>query len=136
MGRKKYISIGDCEICRELEDRHEADQKEGWPEDDTFLPKAALRLTPSSARKHNRSSRFTLLQRCPICGAPYEYRFDYEYFPNGCEDSETLTRLTPADIRDKLTAVEYDRWMDRLKTDLDSPNRKTRDYARKCLDID
>lgn len=133
MTSKKYIPLGECKICSELEDFQRADQKHGWPEGDTFLPNASSKLKPDPTEQYKLGSRFTLIQRCPKCGIPYKYRLDYDYCVTGSEDEEILTRLTPTDIKDDLTDKEYDWWMTNLKKDLKSKDEKTRDYAKKCI---
>lgn len=82
-----------CSICAGLLDEEYAFQKYGWPDDDTFLPEAAGKLTivkdfePYGSRKLQ-------LRQCPNCGTYYLYRTDYEYLAGGSEDEEFLTRLT------------------------------------------
>ena len=82
-----------CSICSELADEEAAFQKYGWPEDDTYLPKAAGKLTVVKDFKPY-SDRKLQLRQCPECGTYYLYRSDYEYFVNGSEDEEYLTRLS------------------------------------------
>lgn len=67
-------------------------QKYGWPQDDTYLPPAAGKLTTvRDFRPYD--SRKLQLRQCPECGAYYLYETDYEFLVGGSEDEEFLTRL-------------------------------------------
>ena len=92
----KKQSIKNCEICTLLSDKETAYQKYGSNYPDTFLPEASGRLTILKDFKPL-SERKLQLRQCPICGTYYLYTTDYEYYMNGSEDEQTLTRLTYAE---------------------------------------
>ena len=131
-GRPKYIPIAECEICSQLEEVETSFYKYSWDDMTLLLPPAAARLEPaedisSGEKKENH------IKRCPVCGIFYEYSMSYEYFVNGSEDEEKLTRLTPTQARRFLTDEEYDRLIGIIQSSLDDPNILTRRYAAKCL---
>ena len=82
-----------CGICSSLADYESAYQKYGHPQDDTSLPAAANSLQIVRELKQD-SSRKLQIWQCPQCATSYLYRTDYEFFVNGSEDEEELTRLT------------------------------------------
>jgi uncharacterized C2H2 Zn-finger protein len=82
-----------CPLCGELRDEEYARQKWGWEEHDTALPAAAGRLTVVRDLRPG-ETRELQLRQCPVCGAYFLYRTDYEYLVNGSEDEQFLTRLT------------------------------------------
>ena len=82
-----------CGICSGLSDQEYASQKYSWEQYNTHLPAAASHLkVVRDFRPYD--SRKLQLQQCPECGTYYLYRTDYEFFVNGPEDEEYLTRLT------------------------------------------
>ena len=89
----KAAAYLNCSICSSLADYESAYQKNGRPEDDTFLPAAFNSLQVVRDFKQH-SSRKLQLQQCPQCATYYLYRTDYEFLVNGSEDEEELTRLT------------------------------------------
>jgi hypothetical protein len=98
-------STDPCQICANLQQEEYAFQKYGWPDGDTYLPSAAGQLIivrdfqPYDSRKLQ-------LRQCPICGAYYLYRTDYEYLVNGSEDEEYLTRLTDQEAAEYLARAQ------------------------------
>ncbi len=76
-----------CDTCAELGDRKYAYRKGGRPEDDIDFPPAAEKL-----RWLGRSRDF---RECPTCGDLFRHESSHDYFVNGDEDDQTLTRLTP-----------------------------------------
>ena len=93
------IPLTDCPICKHIGEYEYAGQKFGSPEDDIFLPDATKKLEWVGAVPLG--SRFVAQKKCPVCHTYYRYELSYEYFVNGSEDKETLTRLTPTDVREK-----------------------------------
>ena len=85
-----------CSICVGLTDSEYAFQKNGWEQDNSYLPAAASRLILVRDLKPY-SGRALYLQRCPECHTYYLYRTDYEYLAGGSEDEQFLTRLTAED---------------------------------------
>ena len=110
-------NITPCPICSELRDVETSFYKYAAPEYDRPLPTAAAQLIilqpPGASDIQERHIR-----RCPRCGTLYAYRTSYEYFVNGSEDEEELTRLTAAQ------AAEYHRTQARaleaLRQEIDS----------------
>lgn len=76
-----------CDTCAELGARAYGYTKGGRPEDDIALPPAAAKL-----RDFGRDRDF---RECPTCGDLFSYKSTHDYFVNGDEDDETLTRLAP-----------------------------------------
>jgi hypothetical protein len=97
--------FSDCSICSSLADYESADQKYGHAEGNTYLPAAANSLQVVRDFKPN-DSRKLQLQQCPECATYYLYRSDYEFFVNGSEDEEELTRLTDAAAAQYLARPE------------------------------
>ena len=86
-----------CPICSQLKDVETSFYKYGWPEHDSPLPTAANSLVVVDVIGEDRE-RFHL-RRCPICATLYTYQFSYDYYVNGSEDEEVLTRLAPAEAQ-------------------------------------
>lgn len=85
-----------CRCCGELASSEYATRKNGWPEDDSFLPGAAQRLElVRDLDPHGGRTRH--LQRCPMCGAWFLYRTDYTFLAGGTEDEEFLDRIDAAE---------------------------------------
>ncbi len=84
-----------CPICSQLKDVETSFYKYGWPEHDSPLPAAAASLVIVDVIGEDRE-RFHL-RRCPSCASLYTYQFSYDYYVNGSEDEEVLTRLAPAE---------------------------------------
>jgi tetratricopeptide (TPR) repeat protein len=90
-----------CSLCGTLLGEEYAFQKNGWPDNNTFLPSAANQLTIlRDFRPHD--SRLLQLRQCPECHTYYLYRTDYEFLVNGTEDEEFLTRLTNEQAQEYL----------------------------------
>ncbi len=85
-----------CEICSQLRDVETSFSKYGWPDMDRSLPPAAARLVPEGPTDSYESERHHF-RRCPLCGTRYQYDLTYDYYVNGSEDEETLTRIFPPD---------------------------------------
>lgn len=85
-------------ICAQLKDVETSFYKFAAPEYDRPLPAAAAQLLQvddlelADVEKQH-------MRRCPECGALYSYLFSYEYFVNGSEDEEQLTRLSSDEAR-------------------------------------
>lgn len=82
-----------CGICSGLKDCEVAYQKYGWEKNDTHLPTAAGNLVLVRDLRPDSNRKQQLLQ-CPECSQYYLYESDYEYFINGSEEEQTLTRLS------------------------------------------
>ena len=89
-----------CGMCSSLSDQEYAFQKCGCEKGNSYLPAAADHLKVVQDFQPY-DSRKLQVRQCSECGTYYLYRTDYEYFFNGNEDEEYLTRLT------KEQAVEY-----------------------------
>ena len=127
-----HISIGDCEICSQLDEVETSFEKWGWEEQTRRLPPAAGRLIPVDALDSYDAERHHV-ERCPICGTFYRYDWTYEYLSNGSEDEETLTRLTPTEARQYLADGEYEALIAALRADLDASDERSRRYAARAL---
>lgn len=90
-----------CSICSQLAERENASQKFGWEENDSSLPEVVNRLVMTVDLQPD-SDRARQLWQCPECGDYYLYESGYDYLVNGSEDWQTLTRLTPQEIREIL----------------------------------
>ena len=106
-----------CPICTQLRDVETSFHKYDAPEYDRSLPDAAAQLEilqpPGAADVQDRHVR-----RCPNCGALYAYRTSYEYFVNGSEDEEELTRLSGMDMA--LYHLEQARALELLRRKIDA----------------
>ncbi|GEM_PF-448413 len=83
----------DCPVCGTLQGVETSFSKHGSSYPDRPLPEAAARLeiVPSldggdPEKRH--------VRRCPSCGALFSYLLAYDYYIDGSEDEETLTRLS------------------------------------------
>ncbi len=93
-----------CRLCSGLSDQEYAFQKYGWEKGSTYLPVAAEQLTLVRDLKPH-SSRKLQIKQCPECGTFYLYKTDYEYFVNGSEDEEFLTRLSEKEASEYLKTI-------------------------------
>jgi hypothetical protein len=123
---RPMLTIADCEICRELGEHQSSFTKAGRPEDDYAMSGPVDRLEALPPPAIN-------IQRCPICGTCYQYEYTYEYYVNGSEDSEDLTRLTPVEARPYLPAEFYDEITAQLPHWLQHPELTVRCYAAQSL---
>ena len=93
-----------CEDCGALGPYESAYAKYGRPEDDRPLPPAAARLVTVCGWQTG--GRGEELRRCASCGAWFRWQLTYEFYVNGSEEEETLTRLSEeeaAGLRARLT---------------------------------
>ncbi len=127
-----YISIADCEICSALDEVETSFSKYGWEDMDHPLPLAAARLEFFAALDAYDAERHHI-KRCPVCGIFYEYRLTYDYYVNGSEDEEELTRLTPAQVRHLMDEADYEALMQQARAGLTDAQPLTRRYAAKCM---
>jgi hypothetical protein len=118
----------ECDICRDLADVETSFSKYGWPEMDYSLASAASRLERVHEVNQVDPDR-AHIRRCPVCGLYYDYKYSYEYFVNGSEDTETLTRLAPAQARRFFSEEEYSVLMESLRLELTHPAPRVRAYA-------
>lgn len=94
-----------CKTCSSLSAEEYAFQKNGWEQNNTYMPEAAGRLIDVKDLKPHNSDRQLLLQQCPECKTYYLYRTDYEYLAGGTEDEQFLTRLTTAEAAKYLAQI-------------------------------
>ena len=93
-----------CEDCGALGPYESGYTKYGRPADDRPLPPAAARLVTVCGWQAG--GRGEELRRCPSCGAWFRWHLTYEFYVNGSEDEETLTRLSDEEavgLRARLT---------------------------------
>jgi hypothetical protein len=125
-----------CRICRELPDSARADLAAG-----ESLPDAHRQLVSVGGE----------IQKCPLCGTYYRYRYEYEFLiPNSTEDAylDRLTRDEAVDelfgareltegIVEELEELGFDdarsRFVERLCATLGSGNETERHYALLAL---
>ena len=81
-----------CELCGQLADLETSFYKYGWPEMDRPLPAAAHQLLPVGPVTDYDTQRHHI-RRCPLCGTMFQYDLIDEYYVNGSEEEERLTRL-------------------------------------------
>ena len=86
-----------CRICSQLSAHQSGCQTHGRREEDTFLPKIAEELNHVRTIRPDRASS-PELKRCPVCGTHYLFQNVYEYFATGSEDTQTLQRLSDAEV--------------------------------------
>lgn len=86
-----------CSICSQLSNYHYGFQKNGWEDDNSYLPGAAYQLELVKELKPNGGDRVLDLKQCPECKTYYLYRTDYEFLVGGTEDEQELSRLTEAE---------------------------------------
>ncbi len=90
-----------CSVCSQLSDIEKAFRKYGNDDLSTSLPPVSEKLVivkdfrPFDDRKIQ-------LQQCPECGTYYMYRTYYDYYINGSEDEQELTRITDAEASSYL----------------------------------
>lgn len=89
-----------CGICSQLSNKESAFQKFG-SDYGTSLPEASEKLEVVIDFKPN-SGRKLQLKKCPECGTYYLYKTDYDYYINGSEDEQELTRLTESQASEYL----------------------------------
>lgn len=131
-GPNPYIPIADCEICSALDEVETSFSKYGWDDRDRPLPPAAACLEFFTALDAYDAERHHL-KRCPVCGIFYAYRLTCDYYVNGSEDEEELTRLTPAQARHLMDETTYEALMQQARTGLTDSQPLTRRYAAKCM---
>lgn len=127
-----YIPIAECEICSALDEVETSFSKYGWDDMDDRLPPAAARLEFFKALGAYDAERHHI-KRCPVCGIFYQYHLTYDYYINGSEDEEELTRLTPAQARHLMDEATYEFLMQQARAGLTDAQPLTRRYAAKCL---
>jgi len=128
----KDMSIAECEICSKLTDFEYSFDKHGWEEQPRRMPVEAAQLEPAEDIAL-RGKENDHVKRCPICGTFYRYVYTSEYLVNGSEDSEELTRLTPAEARGFLSDEAYDRVMAAMTGRPNDPSAQARHYAGRSL---
>ncbi len=127
-----YIPIADCEICSALDEVETSFTKYDWDDLDRPLPPAAARLKFFAAFDAYDAER-RHIKRCPVCGIFYEYWLTYDYYINGSEEEEELTRLTPAQAKRFMDEATYEALMQQARAGLTDAQPLTRRYAAKCL---
>ena len=88
------VAYKHCNTCSTLDNQEYAFQKNGWEQNNTYLPEAAGRLIDVKDLKPGNTDRALVLRQCPDCKTYYLYRTDYEFLVGGTEDEQFLTRLT------------------------------------------
>ncbi len=105
-----------CDLCNQLRDHETSYSKYGSPDDDRPLPEAAAKLTVLKTLNTKDLDK-THVRRCPRCGTLYRYLASHEYFINGSEDEEMLTRMTTEEaaawLREEALTLES------LRTDIE-----------------
>ncbi len=101
--QQKRVPISGCRICKNLKDVETSFIKFGWDDHNIYLPDAAKELIPAEDTRAPGKDKHHI-RRCPLCGRLYKYDLSYDYYVNGSEDEETLTRLTPDEMRRFLAA--------------------------------
>ncbi len=124
--------LSQCGICSRLPDTDYSFSKYGWPEHDVSMSPDCIHLADIDNGKTGYDERHHLLQ-CPECGTFYQYDYTYEYLVNGSEDEETITRLTPVRVRDRMTPEELETRMGFVPSELTNENSLAKRYAVKCL---
>lgn len=94
----QYGSAAECPVCGQLRDCEGGCVKES--DDALILPPAASRLVSIPGSWKNS------LEKCPLCGAFYEYFHWYEYSPTGNDEEAHLRRLPIAEALAHLIAEE------------------------------
>lgn len=92
-----------CPLCSTLADQMHGRQKYGWPEHDVDLPPAVGQLVVQKDLRPGAERKRQILG-CPSCGTCYLLETDYEYQANGTEDEQHLTRLSPEQAAELLSA--------------------------------
>ena len=124
--------LSQCGLCSRLPDTDYSFSKYGWPDHDVSMSPDSNRLIDVDKGKPGYDDRHHLLQ-CPECGTYYQYDYTYEYLVNGSEDEETITRLTPVRVRDRLEPGELELRMGFVTAELMSAIPNAKRYAVKCL---
>lgn len=105
-----------CSICSLLNECEMSYSKYGSPEASRPLPHAAEKLTVLKTLT-TKDPEKTHVRRCPLCGTLYRYLASHEYFINGSEDEEELTRMNGDEasvwLREEVCALET------LRTDIE-----------------
>lgn len=95
-----------CPICRNIPPRAHALYKSSEMLDNTFPPEAdQLSVVGAPFYNTDTTSANHCLMKCPQCGTLYAWEFTYEYLVNGTEDEYILTRLSPAEGKDREKVV-------------------------------
>jgi len=128
----KPILISHCSICSRLGEIETSFSKYGSDDPDRLLPPEASRLVPLSPPDSYDAERHHV-RRCPECGTFYRYDQSYEYLVNGSEDEEELRRLTPTEVRDRMSDSDYDHLIAFLESHRDTPHPLDRHFVAKCL---
>jgi len=87
--------IKNCTICCRLRDRETSFSKYLDPDLDRPFPEAADRLVIVAALGMKDAGK-RHVRRCPECGTLYDYLSWHEYFINGSEENEELSRMNTA----------------------------------------
>lgn len=124
--------LSQCGLCSRLPDTDYAFSKYGWPDHDVSMSPDSIHLTDVDKGKPGYDDRHHLLQ-CPECGTYYKYDYTYEYLVNGSEDEETITRLTPVRVCDRLMHGELEHRMGFVPAELMVVHPNAKRYAVKCL---
>lgn len=124
--------LSQCGLCSRLPDTDYAFSKYGWPDHDVSMSPDSHHLMDVDKGKPGYDDRHHLLQ-CPECGTYYQYDYTYEYLVNGSEDEETITRLTPVRVCDRLMHGELEHRMGFVPAELMVVNINAKRYAVKCL---
>jgi len=90
---KKNLPISECKICCRLKDVEEGYQKYGHDDENYFIPSAAHELLGWESFSQDMNKKDPI-KTCPICERQYRYEHSYDWYSNGGEDEEKLTRLT------------------------------------------
>lgn len=104
-----------CPICSQIQDVETSFYKYDWPDHDQPLPAAAASLVIIDVIGKDREKFH--LRRCPSCATLYTYQFSSEYFMNGSEDEEVLTRLSHAEAQVYLR--QHAQQLETLRQDID-----------------
>lgn len=133
MPKKKYISIANCSICKNLENYEGGFQKYGWEEDDTFLPKETDEIEQAPQKFLGMLKHKGTLKVCPECNCYYAYDSGYDYLVNGSEDYQDLWRLTPTEVKFVYSQKAYKERIANLKADLKKKNQILQHYVVRSL---
>jgi hypothetical protein len=98
------MGTSSCKVCGPIGAYESSYAKYGRPEDDRPLSPAAAHLVTVCGWQSG--GRGEELRQCPSCGAWFRWHLAYEFYVNGSEDEETLTRLSDeeaASLRWRLT---------------------------------
>lgn len=124
--------LSECSICSKLGEVETSFSKYGSNDPDILLPPEASRLTPIVPLDSYDIERHHV-RRCPVCSTFYRYDQSYEYFVNGSEDEEELTRLTPTQAKEHLSETDYQNIIAFLESNRHASNPIDQHYIAKCL---